>query len=210
MCRHNRGDEAFCAGAYLKKRKELDEDARWKYVELVDQALLDVEKIPVPVTAAINGQTLGGGTELKLISDIRLSIADADFGLTETGIGIISEGSIVCLLRDGHDGTNSVLTYTAAHFSTARMAEMSKFLHQVVDDVADLQEMALVLAQQIAGNAPLALRAAKIVKLELAAGRTSEALQRAEAVRRKLDGTQDCLEGLVAFAENRDPEFTDA
>ena len=80
------------------------------------------------------------------------------------------------------------------------MAEM-KFLHQVVDDVADLQEMALVLAQQIAGNAPLALRAAKIVKLELAAGRTSEALQQAEAVRRKLDGTQDCLEELVAFAE---------
>ena len=56
---------------------------------------------------------------------------------------------------------------------------------------------------------PLALRA-KIVKLELAAGRASEALQRAEAVRRKLDGTQDCLEELVAFAENRDPEFTDA
>ena len=163
----------------------------------------------MPVTAAINGQALGGGTELTLVCDIRLSIADADFGLAETGIGIILKGSIVCLLRDRHDGMNSVLTYTAAHFSTARMAEM-KFLHQVVDDVADLQEMALVLAQQIAGNAPLALRAAKIVKLKLAAGRTSEALQRAEAVRRKLDGTQDCLEELVAFAENRDPEFTDA
>jgi enoyl-CoA hydratase/carnithine racemase len=193
----------------LKEREELNKDARWKYVELVDQALLDVEKIPVPVTAAINGQALGGGTELTLVCDIRLSIADADFGLTETGIGIILKGSIVCLLRDRHDGMNSLPTYTAAHFSTARMAEM-KFLHQVVDDVADLQEMALVLAQQIAGNAPLALRAAKIVKLELAAGRASEALQRAEAVRRKLDGTQDCLEELVAFAENRDPEFTDA
>ena len=193
----------------MKEREELDENARWKCVELVDQALFDIEKIPVPVIAAINGQALSGGTELTLVCDIRLSIADANFGLTETGIGIILKGSIISLLRDGHDGMNSLLTYTAAHFSTARMAEM-RFLHQFVDDVADLQEMALVLAQQIAGNAPLALRAAKIVKLELAAGRTSEALQRAEAVRRKLDGTQDCLEELVAFAENRDPEFTDA
>ena len=74
------------------------------------------------VTAAINGQALGGGTELTLVCDIRLSIADADFGLTETGIGIILKGSIVCLLRDRHDGMNSVL-YTAAHFSTARMAK---------------------------------------------------------------------------------------
>ncbi len=193
----------------MKERKELDEDARWKYIELVDQAPFDIEKIPVPVIAAINGQALGGGTELTLVCDIRLSIADADFGLTETGIGIILKGSIVRLLRDGHDGMNSLLTYTAAHFSAARMAEM-RFLHQVADEVADLQEMALVLAQQIARNAPFALRAAKIVKLELAAGRTSEALQQAEAVRRKLDGTQDCLEELVAFAENRDPEFTDA
>ena len=153
-------DEAFCAGADLKERKELDEDARWKYVKLVDQALLDIEKIPVPVIAAINGQALGGGTELTLVCDIRLSIADADFGLTETGIGIILKSSIVRLLRDGHDGMNSLLIFTAAHFSAARMAEI-RFLHQVVDDVADLQEMALVLAQQIAGNAPLALRAAK-------------------------------------------------
>ena len=144
----------------MKERKELDEDARWKYVELVDQALLDIEKIPVPVIAAINGQALGGGTELTLVCDIRLSIADADFGLTETGIGIILKSSIVRLLRDGHDGMNSLLIFTAAHFSAARMAEI-RFLHQVVDDVADLQEMALVLAQQIAGNAPLALRAAK-------------------------------------------------
>ena len=191
----------------MKERKELDEDAHWKYFELVDQAILDIEKIPVPAIAAINGQALGGGTELTLVCDIRLSIADADFGLTETGIGIILKGSIISLLRDGHDGMNSLLTYTAAHFSAARMAEM-RFLHQVADEVADLQEMALVLAQQIARNAPFALRAAKIVKLELAAGRTSEALQQAEAVRRKLDGTQDYLEGLAAFAEKRNPEFT--
>ena len=78
----------------MKERKELDEDARWKYVELVDQALLYIEKIPVPVIAAINGHAFGGGTELTLVCDIRLSNADADFGLTETGIGIILNGTL--------------------------------------------------------------------------------------------------------------------
>ena len=174
----------------MKNRKELDENARWKYVELVDQALC-------------------GGTELTLDCDIRLSVADADFDLTETGIRIIPNGSIVRLLQDGHNGMNSLLTYTAAHPSAARVAEMG-FLHQVVDDVADLQEMALVLAQQIARNAPLAQRAAKRGKRELAVGRTSEAMRQAEAIRQTLDGKQDCLEGLAAFAEKRDPVFTSA
>lgn len=199
--------EGFCSGADLKERRELDETARWEYVELVDKALLDIEKIPVPVIAAINGHALGGGTELALGCDIRLAVADADFGLTETGIGIIPTGSIVRLLRDGHDALNSLLTYTAAHFSAARMAELG-FLQHVVSDRAELDELADLLAGQIARNAPLALRAAKRVKQTLAASKTEEAMHAAEAIRRTLDGTADCLEGLAAFADKRDPVFT--
>lgn len=198
--------EGFCSGADLKERKELDEAARWKYVELVDRALLDIEKIPVPVIAAVNGHALGGGTELALGCDIRLAVSDADFGLTETGIGIIPTGSIVRLLRDGHDGLNALLTYTAAHFSARRMQDMG-FLHHVVDTHEELTDMANALADQIARNAPLALRAAKRVKQKLAKKSTTEAMATAEAIRRTLDGTSDCLEGLAAFAEKREPHF---
>ncbi len=198
--------EGFCSGADLKERKELDEEDRWQYVELVDRALLDIENIPVPVIAAVNGHALGGGTELALGCDLRLAVAAADFGLTETGIGIIPTGSIVRLLRDGHDGLNALLTYTAAHFSARRMQEMG-FLHHVVDTHDDLAEMANALASQIARNAPLALRAAKRVKRELAEKPTKEAMAAAETIRRTLDGTSDCLEGLAAFAEKRDPVF---
>ena len=152
--------ECVCSGADFKERKELDEEARWQYVELVDRALLDIEKIPVPVIAAVNGHALGGGTELALGCDLRLAVAAADFGLPGTGTGIIPTGSIVRLPRDGHDGLNALLTYTAAHFSARRMQEMGS-LHHVVDTQDDLAEMANALAGQIARNAPLALRAAK-------------------------------------------------
>ena len=199
--------EGFCSGADLKERKELDEEARWQYVELVDRALLDIEKIPVPVIAAVNGHALGGGTELALGCDLRLAVAAAEFGLTETGIGIIPTGSIVRLLRDGHDGLTALLTYTAAHFSARRMQEMG-FLHHVVDTQDDMAEMANALAGQIARNAPLALRAAKRVRRELAEKPTKESMAAAETIRRPLDGTTDCLEGLAAFAEKRDPVFT--
>ena len=198
--------QGFCSGADLKERNELDDEARWQYVQLVDRALLDIEKIPVPVIAAVNGHALGGGTELALGCDIRLSVAGADFGLTETGIGIIPTGSIVRLLRDGYDGLNSLLTYSAARFSANRMLEFG-FLHQVVDTPSDLYELADALAVQVAQNAPLALRAAKKLKQELVLTKTNKAMQKAEEIRRKLDNTQDCLEGLDAFAEKRDPVF---
>lgn len=198
--------EGFCAGADLKERRELGEEERWRYVELVDRALMEIEAIPVPTIAAVNGHALGGGTELALGCDIRLSVEDADFGLPEAGIGIIPTGSIVRLLRDGHEGVNAALTYTAARFSARRMAEMG-FLYEVVATRAALDETANALASQIAKNAPLALRAAKAVRRELALDRTSEEMRRAEAIRRTLDGTEDCLEGLAAFAEKRDPVF---
>ena len=198
--------DGFCSGADLKERKELGPEARWKYVELVDRALLDIEKIPVPVIAAINGHALGGGTELTIGCDIRLSVAKADFGLTETGIGIIPTGSIVRLLRDGHDGLNALLTFSAARFNAHRMQEMG-FLHQVVNTPAELRELAISLAGQIARNAPLALRAAKKVKQELMAEQTAKSMVTAELIRRTLDSSADCIEGLTAFAEKRDPVF---
>ena len=198
--------EGFCSGADLKERRELDEAASWRYVELVDKALLEIEAIPVPTIAAVNGHALGGGTELALGCDFRYAVATADFGLTETGIGIIPTGSIVRLLRDGYDSLNAMLTYTAAHFPAARMAEMG-FLNAVVPDSDTLFAKVGDLAEQIARNAPLALRAAKRVKRELSAERTAAAMSQAETIRRSLDGTEDCLEGLAAFAGKRDPVF---
>ena len=198
--------EGFCSGADLKERKELSREARWNYVELVDRALLEIENIPVPVIAAVNGHALGGGTELVLGCDIRLAVANADFGLTETGIGIIPTGSIVRLLRDGHNGLNALLTYTAARFGAQRMQEMG-FLHQTANTQDELRELATALSEQITRNAPLALRAAKQVKRELMAQQTAKAMETAESLRRTLDNTADCIEGLAAFAEKRDPVF---
>ena len=198
--------EGFCSGADLKERHELDEESRWRYVELVDKALLEIEAIPVPTIAAVNGHALGGGTELALGCDFRYSAGHAKFGLTETGIGIIPTGSIVRLLRDGYDNLNAMLTYTAGHFSAEKMAKMG-FLNGVVEDNAALYTEVEALASKIAGNAPLALRAAKRVKRELSAERTDAAMRQAEIIRRSLDGTEDCLEGLAAFAEKREPVF---
>ena len=87
---------------------------------LVDRALLDIEKIALPVISAVNGHALGGGTGLALSCDIHITIKHADFGLTETGIGIISTGSIVRLLREGYDALNSLLTCTVSRFSVAQ------------------------------------------------------------------------------------------
>lgn len=143
---------------------------------------------------------------MALGCDFRLAVEDANFGLTETGIGIIPTGSIVGLLRDGYDSLNALLTYTADHVPASKTAEMG-FLNEVVPGRSELQARADALAAQISRNAPLALRAAKRVRRELAADRTAAAMKKAEAIRRTLDDTEDCLEGLASFAEKRDPVF---
>ena len=118
-------------------------------MELIDRALLDIEKIPVPVIAAVYGHALGGGTKLTLGCDIRLAARHAEFGLTETGIGLIPTGSIVRLLRDGYDALNSLLTYSADRFSATQMLEMS-FIQQLADGVPQLIDRIYALVRQVA------------------------------------------------------------
>ena len=200
--------KGFIAGADLKEitQNATDKAAVRATVERGQQLFARVEALPFRTLAAIHGFCMGGGTELALGCDFRYAVADANFGLPETGIGIIPTGSIVRLLRDGYDRLNAMLTYTAAHFPAARMAEMG-FLNAVVPDRRALDKSVGELAEQIARNAPLALRAAKRVKRELAAERTAAEMRQAEAIRHSLDGTEDCLEGLSAFAEKRNPIF---
>src|SRR4029079_18625452 len=83
------GEKAFCVGADLKERQGMtpkDILSRMDFARLLYQRM---EKLHVPVIAAINGTALGGGLELALACDFRVVVETATVGLPEVDLAII-------------------------------------------------------------------------------------------------------------------------
>lgn len=68
---------AFCAGADLREREGATPEAIWAHNRAIFQIPLDLERLPVPTIAAINGLALGGGCEIALGCDLRWAAATA-------------------------------------------------------------------------------------------------------------------------------------
>ncbi|WP_075981234.1 enoyl-CoA hydratase [Bacillus massilinigeriensis] len=200
------GDKAFCAGADLKERKEMDDDEVKQIVRLIGTTVSEVEALPQPVIAAMNGVAFGGGLELALACDLRIGAMEAKFGLTEASLGIIpGAGGTQRLPRLIGRGRAKELIFTAKRLSASE-AEGIGILEYVVPR-EELLDKALELAIAIAKNAPLALVQAKAainkgVEVDLATGLKIE-----ELAYNALIPTKDRLEGLLAFAEKRPPQY---
>ena len=83
------GMKVFCAGADLQERKGMSEGDTIDYIALIQKTMCEIESLPQPVIAAINGSAFGGGTELALACDLRVMVSDASLRLTEVKLGII-------------------------------------------------------------------------------------------------------------------------
>ena len=73
------GEKAFCAGADLKERRTMPVDLVPEFVRNIRALMDDVEALPQPTIAVVNGFAFGGGTELMLACDLRVAADDARF-----------------------------------------------------------------------------------------------------------------------------------
>lgn len=200
------GEKAFCAGADLKERINMDTAQVRKTLSLIREVINEVEALPMPVIAAVNGAAFGGGTELALACDIRIASETAKFGLTETSLGIIpGGGGTQRLPRLIGKGRAKELIYTAKRI-TAKVAERIGLVEYVTAPEL-LLEKALEIAGQIARNGPIAVAQAKFAidkgfEVDLITGLAIE-----YSAYEKTIPTKDRLEGLKAFQEKRQPEY---
>lgn len=200
------GNRAFCAGADLKERKSMDDTAVRKTVHMIRQVIEAVAGLPMPVIAAINGVAFGGGTELALAADLRVAADTAKLGLTETSLAIIpGAGGTQRLPRIIGVAKAKELIYTARRIDAETALNLG-LLNDVVP-ADELMNSARQLAREIANNGPLAVRQAKFavdqgIGVDLSTGLAIE--QKAYEV---IIPTEDRLEGLVAFAEKRKPNY---
>ncbi|HEY3365845.1 MAG TPA: enoyl-CoA hydratase-related protein [Symbiobacteriaceae bacterium] len=201
---HGGAAKAFCSGADLKERAELDEAGVVAMVHLLREGVAAFARLPMPVIAAIHGSALGGGCELALACDLRIIAEGATIGLTEVSWSVIP-GAGGCVRLPQLVGTAKAreLIFTAARL-TAPEALSIGLANRVVPE-AELLPAARAMADRIAEMGPLAVRAAKRAlngALALDAG-----LAREWEEYQSIIPTRDRLEGLQAFAEKRKPVF---
>jgi enoyl-CoA hydratase/carnithine racemase len=201
------GDKAFCAGADLKERAGMGPDQVRRFLKQIREALTDLENLPKPVIAAVNGIALGGGTELALACDIRIASSSATMGLTETTLAIIpGGGGTQRLPRLVGKGRAKELIFTGRKVDAAEALAIG--LVEEVCEPGQLLARAEALVRRIVDNTgPVAVAQAKFAinqgcEVDLATGLAIEAKAYEVVI-----PTKDRTEALAAFAEKRKPQF---
>jgi enoyl-CoA hydratase/3-hydroxyacyl-CoA dehydrogenase len=164
-------------------------------------------EFPRPTVASIDGACLGAGLELALACDIRLATDRSMFGQPEIRLGFIpGAGGIQRLQRLVGAGRAKELVYRG-HRINAETADRWGLINRAVPtDAFDAEVDAVVT--DIADGPPAGLEAAKRVFDRGAdASLTAGLLIESQSFGRLLT-TEDVAEGVAAFQEDRDPEFT--
>lgn len=204
------GGEArgFCVGADISEKRAVETAVATRRRVSKDAWIDAFDKISKPIIAAVHGFCLGGGLEIALACDIRMASPDAQFGLPETGLGLIpGAGGTQRLPRLVGLGRALDLLLTGDRIDTAEAYRIG-LVTRVTADRANLLDEAIALAERIAARAPTATRFVK----EAATASTEIGLQAGLALERSLfallASTADKAEAARAFKEKRPPQFT--
>ena len=201
------GELAFCAGADLKERRQLSGPERAAHTRAIESAVESLAALPMPTIAAIRGFALAGGAEIAVACDIRVAATDAVLGFPEVRVGIFpGAGGVLRLPGIIGQGAARDLLFTGRNLAADEALQIG-LVDRIVESESVL-ESATVLAQLIANNAPVAVRAVKRALRQSHGLSLPDARRAVNALRAELDGTEDYEEGLRAFAERRPPRFT--
>ncbi|WP_260854766.1 enoyl-CoA hydratase/isomerase family protein [Mesorhizobium amorphae] len=200
------GEKAFCTGADLKKTMAISETYAAKAFAAGDESFVSGFSIDKPIICAINGYALGGGLELALACDIRLAAAHARFGLPEVKVGTIPGAGGTQRLPRTIGASDAMLMLLTGDMVDATEALRLGLISRIAP-AADLLREAHALAERIAANAPLSVRAIKRLVTDGRALPLNEAIRLERLVWGLLRDTEDRLEGRRAFQEKRPPNY---
>ncbi len=201
------GDKAFCTGSDLKKTMPPKES----YAELLlgrnaPGNMLHRFGTDKPLICAANGYAVGGGLELALACDICIASENAKFGLTEVRIGSIPGSGGVQRLPRAVSKSNAMLMLLTGDTIDAAEAYRIGLISKVVP-AAELMPAAHDIAERIARNAPLAVRAVKKLVTQGMDMPLVHALEVDKYMFGLLRDTEDRIEGRKAFQEKRKPKY---
>lgn len=202
------GERAFVAGgdiADLNARKGL---AHYQeFAEIIHRVFRRIEICDKPTIAAVNGYALGGGTELIMVTDIRVLADTARLGLPEITLGLFpGAGGTQRIIRQVSPCRAKEIMFTGEQISADEALAIG-LVNKVVPKANVLAE-AQNLAAKIASKSPLVLKLLKRTLRDGADMPLSTALPYEQSMIGLVLDTADAHEGCTAFLEKRPPMFT--
>jgi len=173
------------------------------------QAIDALEAFPYPTLAVLPGHTIGGGLELALSCDLRVAQEGIQLGMPPAKLGLVYSHTGLRRFIDAIGAARTRELFLLGRYIDAPTA-LSWGLVNRVAHAEQLDAVALELATELAGNAPLSLTGNKRVIAELLraesrlpAGVEAELIE----LRHASFASQDLREGMQAFAEKRPPRW---
>src|SRR5438477_5305559 len=202
------GDKAFVSGAdisqFEKTRHNAQASEEYSRRSEAQRALL--ANYPKPTIACISGFCLGGGMQVAMLTDIRFAAENSQFGIPAAKLGIAY----------GYDGLRHLVSlvgpswarlimYTGMRIDSAEALRIG-----LVDRVlphGELWDATMEVARTISGNAPLAIKAAKITIAEVLKDESKRDMDAIKKIGMACMDSEDFREGRTAFMEKRKPQF---
>ncbi|KWW29060.1 MAG: 3-hydroxybutyryl-CoA dehydratase [bacterium P3] len=200
------GEKAFVAGADISEMAGLNEAEGFEFGRRGADVFRRIERLPIPVIAAVNGFALGGGCELAMACDIRLCSDNARFGQPEVGLGIIPGFSGTWrLARIVGMGMAKQMIFAGKPVRADEALRIG--LVNAVYPPSELMDEAVALADSICANAPLAVAMAKECINEEYDLPADEAIRYENELFGNCFATRDQKEGMRAFLHKEKVAF---
>jgi enoyl-CoA hydratase/carnithine racemase len=202
------GDKAFVSGAdisqFEKTRHNAAASEEYSKRSAAQRALL--ADYPKPTIACIRGFCLGGGMQVAMLTDIRMASDNSQFGIPAAKLGIAY----------GYDGLKNLVSlvgpswarlimYTGMRIDSAEALRIG-LVDRVLPD-SELWGATMEIARTISGNAPLAIKAAKITIAQVLSDPDKRDMTAIKDIGTACMDSEDFREGRQAFMEKRKPQF---
>ncbi len=202
---------AFSSGADLREQREPGEeglpDLSARLKEIYHPILIGIREMPKPVIAAVNGPAVGIGCSLALDCDLILAAESSYFLLAFVNIGLIPDGGSTALLpaRIGH-ARSAEMALLGERVPAETALEWGIVNRLLPDD--ELRPAAQLMLEHLAHGPTVSYANAKrLLNRRLYADFDGQ-LEAEAAAQREQGYTADFIEGVLAFAEKRPPNFT--
>ena len=200
------GDKAFVAGADIAYMLSLTPLQAQAFSRLGQVVFNQIENLPKPVIAAINGFALGGGCELSMSCDIRVASEKAKFGQPEVSLGIMAGfGGTQRLARLVNAGVAKEMLYTGDIYDAQTALRFG--LVSRVTPPEELMDTCKKMAKKIASQSPIGVRFTKEAVNQGIDMDQDKAMNIEADLFGVIFSTVDRTEGITAFLEKRKAAF---